>query len=82
MRKIHTFNRDYRIKEMKSLEKLEKSKQRAYNKIKSVVKEDFSKMALTIPPKHKRNYQPIFEENERILQRILQAKPKIVIPSP
>lgn len=45
---------------MKSLEKLEKSKQRQYSNIKSVVKEDFSKMTLTMPPKHKRNYRPIF----------------------
>lgn len=60
---MHTFNRDFRIKEMKSLERAEKSKQRDYTKVKSVVKNNISKLALSVAPKHKRNYQPIFDEN-------------------
>lgn len=55
MRKIHTFNRNFQKNQMKSLEKAEKSKQKNYHQIKSIVKQDISKLALSVASKHKKN---------------------------
>lgn len=75
LRKMHCYNRTFRMKERKEIER--KTHFESFNRVKSVVKESFGWKPLGIAPKHKVSLAPIFKENARIYDRLINVKSQL-----
>lgn len=56
----------------------QESRETDFNKIKSVIVQDFNWPIPTVAPKHRRNEQPIVQENMKMFERIVQTKCNVV----